>query len=152
MKRKPNAPNESLFGKGLGRHILLIGSLMGTVGVLFGYWAWSNDLRAANGAPAWNTMIFLFLTVAQMGHALGLRSHRESLFKLNFFSNRLLLGAVIFTVAVQLLAIYLPFFNSLFGTNPLTFEQVLICFVLSTMVFWGVELEKLAMRRGWLKS
>jgi Ca2+-transporting ATPase len=151
MQRAPYAPNESLFGRGLARHILLIGSLLGVTGLALGYWAWSNNITAANGAPAWNTMVFFFLTIAQMGHALGLRSHRESLFKLNFFGNPLLIGAVVATVLLQLLAIYTPFFNNLFNTNPLTLEQLLLCFVLSTVVLWGVELEKLAMRRGWLK-
>lgn len=151
MKRAPYAPDESLFGRGLGRHILLIGSLLGFIGLALGYWAWSNNITAANGAPAWNTMVFFFLTIAQMGHALGLRSHRESLFKLNFFGNPLLIGAVVTTLLLQLLAIYTPFFNNLFNTNPLTIDQLLICLVLSTIVFWGVELEKLAIRRGWLK-
>jgi Ca2+-transporting ATPase len=86
-----------------------------------------------------------------MGHALGLRSHRESFFSLNFFSNRLLLGAVVMTILVQLVAVYTPFMNHLFHTNPLTLEQLALCFVLSTVVFWGVELEKLLIRRGVLK-
>ena len=151
MKRPPYAPNESLFGRGLGRHILLVGLLLGVTGLALGYWAFSQDVRAANGAPAWNTMVFIFLTIAQMGHALGLRSHRETFFSLGFLGNRLLLGAVLATIVLQLLAIYTPFFNRLFNTNPLTLEQLVICFVLSTVVFWGVELEKFAIRRGWLR-
>ena len=151
MHRPPYAPDESLFGRGLGRHILLVGALLGISGVALGYWAWVNNLAAANGQPAWNTMVFMFLTVAQMGHALGLRSHRESFFSLNFFSNRLLLGAVVTTVVVQLVAVYAPFMNALFHTNPLTLEQLVLCFALSTVVFWGVELEKLLIRRGVLK-
>lgn len=151
MQRAPYAPNESLFGRGLGRHILLIGSLLGFTGLALGYWAWSNNVTAANGAPAWNTMVFFFLTIAQMGHALGLRSHRESLFSLKFFSNPLLIGAVVTTLLLQLVAIYTPFFNSLFNTNPLTAGQLLLCFALSTVVLWGVEMEKLAIRQGWIK-
>lgn len=151
MKRKPYNPDESLFGQGLGRHIVLVGLLLGGIGLALGYWAWSNDLKATNGAPAWNTMVFIFLTIAQMGHALGLRSHRESFFSMNFFSNPLLLGAVVITILVQIMAVYTPFFNNIFDTNPLTMEQLVLCFVLSTVVFWGVELEKFAIRRGWLK-
>jgi P-type Ca2+ transporter type 2C len=152
MQRPPYAPNESLFGRGLGRHIVLIGLLLGGTGIALGYWAWSNNLRAANGAPAWNTMVFMFLTIAQMGHALGLRSHRESLFSLSFFGNPLLLVTVIITVILQMFAVYAPFFNNIFKTNPLTLEQLAICFALSTIVFWGVEVEKWAIRRGWLSS
>src|SRR5690606_29014923 len=77
MTRPPYHPNESLFGRGLGRHILIVGTLLGVTGVIFAYWAWSNNILAANGDPAWNTMVFMFLTIAQMGHALSLRSHTE---------------------------------------------------------------------------
>ncbi|MFN8529336.1 MAG: cation transporting ATPase C-terminal domain-containing protein [Anaerolineae bacterium] len=151
MNRPPYAPNESLFGRGLGRHIVIVGVLLGGVGLALGYWAWSNNIQAANGAPAWNTMVFMFLTIAQMGHALGLRSHRESVFSLPFFGNKLLIGAIVTTVVLQLVAIYTPFFNSIFNTQPLTIEQLALCFALSTVVFVGVEMEKWLMRRGVLK-
>lgn len=151
MKRAPYAPNESLFGRGLGRHIVIVGALLGLTGVALGYWAFANNVTAANGAPAWNTMVFIFLTIAQMGHALALRSHRESIFTIGIAGNRLLIGAIVLTVVLQLIAIYTPFFNTLFNTAPLTLEQLLLCLVLSTVVFWGVELEKLLIRRGVLK-
>lgn len=151
MQRDPYAPNESVLGRGLGRHILLIGSTLGLSALGLGIWAFQNDVLAANGAPAWNTMVFMMLTMAQMGHALGLRSHTKSLFNMNPFGNRILIGAVMSTLVLQLLAIYLPFFNNVFGTNPLTLSQLGICLVLSTVVFWVVEFEKLLMRRDILK-
>jgi Ca2+-transporting ATPase len=151
MNRPPYAPNESLFGRGLGRHIVLIGLTLGISGLAFGYWAWSSNLTNDQGQPVWNTMVFFFLTIAQMGHALGLRSHRETIFRLPFLGNPLLLGAIVVTVILQLAAVYLPFFNDLFRTAPLTLEQLAICVVLSTLVFWVVELEKLLIRRGVLK-
>jgi Ca2+-transporting ATPase len=73
-------------------------------------------------------------------------------FTLPFFGNNLLLGAIVFTIVVQLIAVYSPFFNNLFQTNPLTAEQLAISLVLSTIVFIVVELEKLLIRRGVLKS
>jgi Ca2+-transporting ATPase len=151
MNRPPYAPNESLFGRGLGRHILIVGLTLGISGLALGYWAFSSVLTNDQGQPVWNTMVFMFLTLAQMGHALGLRSHRESLFSMNIFGNRLLIGAVIVTIVLQLLAVYTPFFNDIFNTAPLTLGQLAICFVLSTVVFWVVELEKLLIRRGVLK-
>lgn len=152
MTRPPYAPTEKLFGRGLGRHIILVGLLFGIMGLALGYWAWSNDLRAANGEPAWNTMVFIFLTIAQMGHAYGLRSHRETVFSMPFLGNKLLIGAIVVTIILQMIAIYTPFFNNIFNTNPLTVEQLLICFVLSTVVFWIVELEKVFIRRGTLNA
>jgi Ca2+-transporting ATPase len=152
MKRSPYAPNESIFGRGMSRHILLVGLLMGGTGLALGYWAWDQQLKATNGELAWNTMVFFFLTVAQMGHALGVRSHRDSLFTIGLFTNPTLLIAVVSTILIQLGAIYLPFFNDLFETNPLTLEQLAICFVVSSVVFIGVELEKVFIRMGYLNA
>lgn len=153
MKRPPYAPNESLFGRGLGRHILLVGLIFGVAGLLLGVWAHGQYVAGVEGyvANTWNTMVFMFLTLAQMGHALGLRSHRESIFTMNFFSNPLLLFAIGLTVVTQLAAVYLPFFNNLFNTTPLTLEQLLICLLLTPLVFVVVEVEKLLIRRGVLR-
>lgn len=153
MNRPPYAPNESIFGRGLGRHIVIVGFLLGTSGLLLGIWAFGNW---QNGVPTyqsntWNTMVFFFLTVAQMGHALALRSHRESTFTIGVLGNPFLLGAAVLTLVLQLAAVYLPFFNGAFNTTPLTLEQLVICLVLSTIVFWGAEAEKLLVRRGVLK-
>jgi len=87
-----------------------------------------------------------------MGHALGLRSHRESLFSLPFLGNRALLAAVAVTIIVQTMAVYLPFFNNLFNTTPLSLEQLLICAVVSSVVFIAVEAEKFFIRRGLLDA
>lgn len=148
MVRAPYEPNVSVLRYGLGRHIVLVGLTLGLLALGVAYWTWDTGLEAANGEPAWNTMVFMLLTLSQMGHALAVRSHRESTFSLNLFSNPILIGAVVVTVALQMVAVYLPFFNDLFNTNPLTLEQILLCFVLSTAVFWVVELEKLLIRRG----
>jgi Ca2+-transporting ATPase len=150
MQRQPYPPNESIFKRGMARHIAIIGLTMGITGLLLGYWAFS---RHRNGDPTyasntWNTMVFIFLTLAQMGHALAVRSHRESLFSMNILGNRFLLFAVLFTVVVQMFAVYLPIFNQIFNTRPLTAQQLAICFVLSSVVFWVAELEKLLIRRG----
>jgi P-type Ca2+ transporter type 2C len=151
MKRPPYAPNESIFGRGMARHILLVGAALGGTGLALGYWAWSNGITAADGGPAWNTLVFMFLTIAQMGHAIGLRSHRESLFSMTIFGNRFLVWAVVATLALQLVAIYTPFFNNLFNTHPLTLGQLALCLLVSTVVFWVVEGEKWLIRKGVLK-
>ncbi len=152
MQRAPYDPNESLFGRGLGRHIVIVGLVMGVTGLGLGIWAFQQHQQGVEtyATNTWNTMVFMFLTIAQMGHAIALRSHRESAFTLNIFGNTLLLGAVVVTLALQLLAVYLPFFNTLFNTTPLTATQLLICMVLSSVVFVAAEVEKFFIRRGTL--
>jgi Ca2+-transporting ATPase len=141
MRRPPFAPNENFFGRGMGRHILWVGLLMGLVSLGVGFWGWST------GHPHWTTLVFTTLTLSQMGHALAIRSGRDSLFRIGLLSNRLMLGAVALTFVLQLAVMYAPFLQGLFGTSPLSLPDLALSLLLSTVVFWGVEFEKWLLRR-----
>lgn len=135
MTRPPVDPQEHIFRRGLGRHILWVGTVMGLVSLASGFWYW----RA--GDPIWQTMIFTTLTLSQMGHVLAIHT-RESVFKVGIFSNRWLLGAIAVTIALQMLVVYAPFMNTIFHTLPLPPAALALSIALSTVVFWGVEIEK----------
>ncbi|MGD9092292.1 MAG: cation-translocating P-type ATPase [Anaerolineales bacterium] len=141
MRRKPFHPNENMFRRGMARHILWVGLLMGIVSLGMGYWAWSTGQRE------WQTMVFTTLTLSQMGNALAIRSERESIFRIGLLSNIPLMGAVLLTFFLQMAVIYVPFMQQIFKTVPLPPADLVICLVLSTVVFWGVELEKWFIRR-----
>ena len=141
MRRPPFHPAENIFGRGLGRHVLWVGLLMGLVSLGLGYWAWRTD------RTNWQTMLFTTLTLAQMGHALAVRTGRDSLFRVGLLSNRALLGAVLLTFVLQLAVIYVPFLQDLFNTAALSAGELALSLVVATLVFWGVELEKLVLRR-----
>jgi Ca2+-transporting ATPase len=91
-------------------------------------------------------MTFTVLTLAQMGHVLAIRSERESLFQQGVFSNPYLIGSVLLTFGLQMALIYIPWLQGIFDTTPLTLRDLVICLALSTVVFFTVELEKLARR------
>ena len=141
MRRAPFPPNESVFARGMARQILWVGLLMGLVSLGLGFWLWSI------GHPHWQTMVFTTLTLSQMGNALAIRSNRESLFMIGFLTNKALVGAVLFTFILQMLVIYVPFLQNIFNTNPLGLKDLVLSLLLSTVVFWGVELEKWILRR-----
>lgn len=142
MRRSPYHPNEKIFGWGMGRHVIWVGLLMALVSLGVGYWYWYTAHRN------WQTMVFVTLTLSQMGHVLGIRSGRDSLFRTGLLSNTPLLGAVALTVVLQLAVVYVPFLQEVFTTVALSAGDLALCLVLSTLVFWGVELEKLLMRRS----
>jgi Ca2+-transporting ATPase len=142
MKRPPYEPGESVLSRGAGRQIIWIGSLMGFVSLGVGFRAWLVD---SDGA--WQTMIFTTLTLAQMGNALAIRSNRDSLFKIGFRSNMSMLWAVLLTFVLQLAVIYVPLLQDVFNTKPLSAMELVISLVLSTIVFWAVEMEKWIVRR-----
>ncbi len=137
MQRPPRNPGESVFAHGLGWHILWVGLLMGAV--CLGVQAWAMH----TGNPKWQTMVFTTLAISQMGHVLAIRSEKFFLFRQGIFSNLPLLGAVMLTFALQLALIYIPFFHEIFSTQPLTLYELLICIAVSSIVFHGVEMEKL---------
>ncbi|HET9700193.1 MAG TPA: cation-translocating P-type ATPase [Burkholderiales bacterium] len=144
MQRAPRAPDENIFAHGMWQHILWVGLLMGAVSLFTQAWAYES------GSPYWQTMTFTVLCLSQLGHAMAVRSESASLFSLGISSNLPLAGAVALTLGLQLAVIYLPAANAIFKTQPLPLAELLICFGLSTVVFWAVEAEKWLVRRGWI--
>ena len=146
MQRPPRPPKESIFARGMWQHILWVGLLMGGVTLLTQ--AWAIHIASAH----WQSMVFTVLTLSQLGHVLAIRSERESLFSFGVFSNRLLIGALLLTFALQMAVLYVPWLNPIFKTEPLGLGELAACLALSSVVFFGVETEKWLARRGWLYS
>ena len=146
MQRPPRRPDESIFAHGMWQHIVWVGLTMGAVCLLLQ--AWSIHHSGAH----WQTMVFTVLCLSQLGHALAIRSERDSTFRLGFWSNPILMATVLFTLGLQLATIYVPALNPVFKTAPLDWDELAICLILSTVVFFAVEAEKWFVRRGLLYS
>ncbi len=136
MQRPPRKTDESLFAGGITFHIIWVGILMAVI--TLGTQAWSIQ----NANTHWQTMVFTVLSLSQLGHVFAIRSDHEFVYKTGIFSNMPLLIAIIITFILQLGVIYLPFANTLFKTQPLTLNELLICIGLSAIVFHAVEAEK----------
>jgi P-type Ca2+ transporter type 2C len=141
MNRPPRHPKESIFAYGLGMHAIWVGIVM--AGVVLFVQAWSID----TGHAHWQTMVFTVLCLTQLGHVMAIRSEKESLFTIGLFSNKPLLGAVLFSFAFQMATIYIPFLNPVFKTQPLSPDELAVTLGLSSIVFFAVETEKLWKRR-----
>jgi Ca2+-transporting ATPase len=142
MSRRPRHPQESVFARGLWQHALWVGIL--TAASTLGTMAWAFH----TGHAHWQSMAFTVLTLIQMGHVMAIRSEKESLFTLGLRSNLPLLGAVILTFGLQLCTLYLQPLNQVFKTEPLAWDELLICCLASSSVFIAVEMEKWLRRRG----
>jgi P-type Ca2+ transporter type 2C len=81
--------------------------------------------------------------LAQMGHAIAIRSSSKLTIQLNPFSNPYLLGSVVVTSLLQLLLIYVAPLRNFFGTHYLTLEELGVCVGASALMFVWIELEKL---------
>lgn len=138
MKLPPRQPSESIFAQGLGVHILWVGLLMGAV-VL------ATQYIGINYYPdKWQTMVFSVLCLSQMGHVLAIRSNTLSFFSpKRIFTNFALWAAVLLTFLLQLATIYIPALNKVFHTKTLSLEEFGVTLILSSVVFFAVEIEKL---------
>ncbi len=136
MEQPPRSPNESIFAKGLGIHILWVGIFIGMLTIATQWFAISF------GDTHWQTLVFTVLCFCQLWHVMAIRSEIRSLFKLGLFTNKPLLLAVFGTVLLQLAVIYIPSLNKFFHTEPLTLVEMLAAFGISSLVFFVVELEK----------
>ena len=141
MRRPPRQPKESIFARGMGRHTLWVGFLMGLLClcVAEGYWH--------AGDPKWQTMVFTTLTLSQMAHVMAIRSERRSLFEIGLLFNKPLLGAVALTVLLQLALVYVPFLQSIFKTVALPLPDLILTLVVSSLILWAVEAEKWFLRK-----
>ena len=143
MQRPPRPPDEHVLGRGIAVDIIWIGLLMGLVSLAAGYWF------RVSGADErqWRTAVFTVLTLSQMGNVLAIRSDRDSLFSIGVFSNCALVGAVLLTFVLQLATMYFEPLRELFRTSPLSASDLLLCLVLSSVVFVAVEVQKAVLRQ-----
>ena len=81
-----------------------------------------------------------------MAVAIAARSEAESVFSIGFFSNRSMVLAVLLTIALQLVVIYLPVAQKIFTTVALTGGELALVAAISILTFVIVEIWKAAVR------
>jgi Ca2+-transporting ATPase len=149
MSRPPYNPQESVFARGLGLYMVRIGIIFAILTISLMVWSHNYDLAhdlAGANPNHWKTMVFTTLCLAQMGHALAVRSDTRLTIEMNFFSNPYLLGAIALTTVLQILLIYVPPLRHFFDTSILSLTDLLICLGFSMLMFVWVEMEKLCQR------
>ena len=142
MARPPRPPEESIFARGLGFHVLWVGGLIAALTLATQAWALSEDTRQ------WQSMVFTVLVFCQLVHSMAIRSESRSLFRMGLFTNPALLGAIALSVVLQLALLYVPWLQGVFRTTALTPAQLAVVFVVPLVVLVAVEVEKLLVRRG----
>ena len=148
MKRRPRSPDEPVVTRGRLGLILWQGfviSLCSLTAFCYIYYVedrWSvgqvfaalgtfdiDRLRAIFTVPTEmreeilahaRSMAFVVLAFSQDFHSYNCRSQTTSLFTLGVFSNRKLIGATSVSIILNMSALYLPFFQGVLKTKPLT--------------------------------
>jgi Ca2+-transporting ATPase len=145
MEHPPHDPKEGIFARGLGAYMLRIGVVFTLISVSMMVWAYYEAQQDGN-PERWRTMVFTTLCLAQMGHAIAVRSDSLLTIEMSPWSNPFVLIAVVVTTMLQLMLIYVEPLRNFFGTHFISPQELLICFGFSTLLFVWVELEKIYRR------
>ncbi|MGD6849697.1 cation-translocating P-type ATPase [Rossellomorea aquimaris] len=129
MKRKPRHPKEGVFARGLGWKVVSRGFLIGGVTLLafmLSYKTHPDHLAYAQ------TVAFATLVMAQLIHVFDCRSE-VSVFSRNPFGNMYLVWAVLSSLVLMLLVIYIPSLQPIFHTVPIVLKDWFLIIGLSSV-------------------
>jgi len=87
-------------------------------------------------------MVFTTLCFVQLGNALSVRAVYHSLFVKGIFANKGMWGAIILTVILQLLIVYIPFLQPVFKTTTLNSNAIELISLVTLASLLCIELMK----------
>jgi Ca2+-transporting ATPase len=96
------------------------------------------------------TMALVTLSFSELLRAFTARSEHYPIIKVGIFKNRYMNLAVLSSIILLLIVIYVPFLQTIFKTVPLTWEQWRYLLPLLFIPAVAAELTKLVM--GWLRK
>ncbi|EIT85029.1 P-type HAD superfamily ATPase [Fictibacillus macauensis ZFHKF-1] len=122
MKRPPRKPNEGVFARGLGWKVVSRGFLIGAVTILA---FWTALHEHPDHLIKAQTIAFSTLVMAQLIHVFDCRSERSILHR-NPFGNVALVLAVLSSIGLLLVVMYVDSLQPIFHTVSLSFRDWLL--------------------------
>ena len=142
MQQRPRDPGEPILTRAAFTIILALGAWLGLLTLYVFSGLYDIDLDRAR------TMAFTGLIVFELYNVLNFRSFRFPLHRIGFFSNPALLYAILGSLALQVLVVYVPVFQDFLGTAPLTLADWGLLALLGLPVLLAGEVYKILRSRG----
>lgn len=117
MERKPENPKRPLLTRRM--KTIIFGFGIFTSFILLGVFLW----LLSRGLPLAEirTIIFAALAIDTVFYAFSCKDLRKNIWQYNPFSNLYLIGCMVFSLSMLLIAVYIPIFQNLLKTVPLNF-------------------------------
>ncbi|MBN2482079.1 MAG: calcium-transporting P-type ATPase, PMR1-type [Bacteroidales bacterium] len=144
MKRPARPKNEPVITRQMGGLIITQGAFLAFCSLLAYWFVLVIEEGSVERA---RTACFIVLACSQLVHSFNCRNMKESIFKIGFFTNSKLVLAALFSFALQMSVIYIPFLQRIFKTIPLGLNDWLLVILISSFPLWAMELVKLIRRR-----
>ncbi len=138
MQRTPRPPTEGIFNRLMIQQTALAGAVMGLIS--FGVWVWllnvgMNEFAARN-------LVLLLMVFFQNFHVFNCRSEYVSAFRVPLRRNPILMIGVPVALGLHILALHLPFLQSILETAPVTLGQFGWLALLASTVLIVLEIFK----------
>ncbi len=148
MNHPPRPPKENLFAGGMIARIMLTGMILTFATIFIQWWATEQGYTIRTQ----QTMVFTTLCFVQLGNALSVRSVYHSMFSSGIFANRRMWAAIVLTVILQLLIVYVPYLQSIFKTTSLGWNAMAIILFVSVGAVLCIEFLKYLNKRKYFKK
>ncbi|KAI9599303.1 calcium-transporting ATPase [Syncephalis fuscata] len=138
MRQPPRNGREPIVGRWLFVRYMIVGIYVGGATV-FGYACWQQltnfhscsslfpeigcEMFSNLMAQRATTMSLSILVTIEMLNAMNSLSENESLLTLPLWNNFYLVGAIILSMLLHFMILYVPFFSTLFSITPLNWEE-----------------------------
>ncbi|MDD5606389.1 MAG: HAD-IC family P-type ATPase [Candidatus Pacebacteria bacterium] len=137
LEEKPRKASENILSRDIIPFLVLMMVLMATTTLYFFNFLKPLSLEAAR------TGAFLCMAFTQLFNAFNMRSLKESVFQIGFFTNKYIIIGFLVSVFLQLFVIYNDFFQKVFHFQELNILVVIKIILISSLVLWFGELYKL---------
>jgi Ca2+-transporting ATPase len=134
-------PKKYLIDKLMAQRMFFMAVPM-MIGTLFLF----KDYYEVDITKAW-TISLTTLAVFQWFNAWNCRHESKSIFQMNPFSNKFLIGATAIIVFLQMLAIYNPVMQKLLRTTELSFSEWMLIILVAASIVFVEEIRKFAYRK-----
>jgi Ca2+-transporting ATPase len=141
MEQKPRPVNEPIINRDM-----VTGIAVQTVAITLAVLAAFQIGLEAGEAHA-RTMAFATLSISELLRAYTSRSERYSLWSIGIFSNKWMQWALLSSLVILLVIIYVPFLDPIFGTTFLTLEDWLVMLPLILVPSIAAEVNKWVLRK-----
>jgi Ca2+-transporting ATPase len=143
MNVPPRPRDEGVITRRMWFGIFFVGAIMAAGTLLVLDASLPGGLIAGEGNMRYaQTMAFTTLMLFQIFNVFNARSDERSAFA-GLFSNKLLWGAVLLSLVLQVAVIYTPFLQQTFSTVSLSLGDWLRCAAVASSVLWLRELGKI---------
>lgn len=142
MKDKPRDTKESLFSKDLMLEVSILGICISVI--VFGTWKVLLDGGAS--VEYSRSVIMMLMIIIQNINVLNCRSEKRSVFKASLKDNPLVIGTIIFSIALQLFMAEIPITARFLSVIPLSIMTIIKIFLLSLVIIVVFEIYKLIHR------